>query len=270
MTEFNWSKAWIERLARSSHKARLKRGDISSEEFWDRFGTWEEYERYTAYPGRALDRILECVDPQSTVLDIGAGSGAFTIPLAKAGRFVTAVEPSSGQLSRLYRKAKREGVGNFRVIQSRWEDVDAEEVGCHDIVTAAYCLAMEDIEAALDKMYRVVARGLFIVHFAGHDLLEPIREMCGGYDSMPDYIFLLNVLYEMGHRASVEVFTRDYELPLDLQLKMFGYSQGFSTELRGRIRHYLEANDRIRLHNGVPWVKRQYRDALIWIRKDER
>ena len=269
MTEFSWSRAWTERLAASNHRARLRRAAVSPEEFWDGFGALEGYERYTAYPGEALNRILEYVGRESTVLDIGAGSGAFAIPLARAARSVTVVEPSSGQLSRLRRRAEREGVQNIRALQARWEEVDAAEVGSHDVVLAAYSLQMEDIRGALAKMHGLAVNALFLLHFAGHDLLEPIRHILGRYDAGPDYIYLCNVLREMELRPDVEVLTRDYELPLDLQLSMFAYSQGLSEEHLGRLREYLESNGRLVSRDGTIWVKRRYSDALVSIRKDE-
>lgn len=264
----NWSRLWTERLSRSRHQTGLRRRGISSEQFWDGFSRWQELHRYTRYPGRVLERILEAVDAQTTVLDIGAGNGAFAIPVAKAAKQVTAVEPSPGQIARLMENAALAGVGNINVLQSRWEDVSGAEAAQHDLVVAAYCFQMNDITSALEKMYRAAGRSLFLVHSAGHDMLGPLGDILGNMETGPDYVHLYNVLSEMGHRASVEVFTRDYEIPLDFDLEILGYSQALSAENKGKLRRHLEMAGKVFARDGVPWVRRQYKDALIHLNKE--
>lgn len=269
-TGVNWSQLWAERLSRSRHQTGLRRRGISSEQFWDGFSRWQELHRYTRYPGRVLERILESVDHQTTVLDIGAGNGAFAIPVAKASRQVTAVEPSSGQIARLMENAALAGVRNINVLQSRWEDVSGAEAGQHDLVVAAYCFQMNDITSALEKMIKAARRSLFLVHAAGHDMLKPLGDILGNMETGPDGILLHKVLLEMGHKSSLELFARDYEIPLDLDMEIMGYSHGLSAEHKAKLRHYLESQGKICSHNGQLWARRQYKDALIHLEKEER
>lgn len=267
LTNLNWAEEWASRLTRSNLKTRLQARGVSSEEFWDGFTGWQQLHSYTKYPGQALDRILECVDPHSTVLDIGAGNGAIAVPLAKAVRHVTAVEPSSGQIARLMENAGLVGVSNIRVIPKRWEDTTLQELGCHDVVIAAYCFQMTDIRGALEKMYAAATRSLFLLHFVDHDLVEPLRDILGGLESGPDYLCLYNVIDEMGYRASLEVFTRDYEIPVDFQLEMLAYTHGLSIEQKERLIACLASTGRLSSRDKVVWARRQYRDALITLSK---
>lgn len=267
-TGANWSQLWTERLSRSRHQTGLRRRGISSEQFWDGFSRWQDLHRYTRYPGRVLERILESVDAHTTVLDIGAGNGAFAIPVAKAAKQVTAVEPSPGQIARLMENAALAGVGNINVLPSHWEDVSGAEAAQHDLVVAAYCFQMSDITSALEKMYRAAGRSLFLVHSAGHDMLGPLGDILGNMETGPDYVHLCNVLDAMGHRANVEVFTRDYEIPLDFDLEILGYSQALSAENKGKLRRHLEMAGKVFARDGVPWVRRQYKDALIQLNKE--
>lgn len=218
---------------------------------------------HIAYPGRVLDRILEWVTPEGTVLDIGAGSGALTIPLARACRSITAVEPSSGQIVRLQEAAARGGIANLTVIPRRWEEVSLEDIGRFDIVTAGYCLHMEDIGSALERMRRAARERVFLVHFAGHDLVEDLEQVTGRFDSGPDHRDLLAVLSEMGYRPTFEIIHRDFEMPLDLQLETFAYTLGLSPLEREALTHRLRTSGRVREQGGKLWVKRWYDDALI-------
>jgi len=268
-TGFDWSVAWEERLSRSNHQARLRSRGISSEAFWDGFSRWPELHRYTGYPGKALECVLRAVGPGTSVLDIGAGDGAFAVPLAGAARRVTAVEPSAGQVLRLMENAAAAGVKNLTVLRSRWEDVDGLRLGRHDLVLAAYCFQMRDIRSALQRMYEAAGRSLFLVHFVDHDLVDALHQATGDSEAGPDYTFLLNILHEMGHPASASILTREYQIPLDLQLDAFVYSHGLKAEQRSGLRHHLESEGKVLSSGGMLWVRRWYKDALIRLDKEE-
>jgi FkbM family methyltransferase len=63
--------------------------------------------------------------PDYTVLDVGAGTGRITIPMAKCVKRVTALEPSQKMLSILKATAEKEGVSNIQCINKSLEDFDA-------------------------------------------------------------------------------------------------------------------------------------------------
>jgi len=86
--------------------------------FWDR-----RAERYAAGVKAADDDrnpflrwLRRVTDPSSTVLDVGAGTGRFALPLAAGVRYVTAVDPSGGMLGILRRDAERQGVTNLTTV----------------------------------------------------------------------------------------------------------------------------------------------------------
>lgn len=263
--EVEWAKEWADRVAQSSYRGKLARLGIAAEDFWSGYRHLEQVHRYTNYPGKLLERVRESVDAESTVLDVGAGSGAFAVPLAKTARIVTAVEPAPGQIARLKDGAASEGVTNIRVVQKRWEDADLREVGRHQVVIAAHSLSMDDIRAALQKLCDAAEQRLFIVHFVDHDLEQPLRDLIG-YRSTPDYIYPYNVLYGMGYRPDVEILRRRYEIPLDLQLDAVCYSRDLSLEKREQLRQYLEQEGRTVSRDGTVWLRREHRDALISLR----
>jgi len=167
----DWSQEWKQYRESSHWTQKLKQKGITSEQFWDGYKMAdrnEEYDRLAGYPGLILDRMLRFAGPDSSVLDIGAGAGAYTIPLAKAARKVTVVEPSRGQIARLMRRADREGLENIEVINKRWQDVIDAELESYSLVNAAYCFHMPDIRPALQKMLDVTTGALFLVALVDH------------------------------------------------------------------------------------------------------
>src|SRR5205085_1439698 len=68
----------------------------------------------------SLDALLTLARPDESWLDIGAGGGRYTLPLALAVREVIAVDPSPGMLNVLREGMAEHDIQNIRVIEGRW------------------------------------------------------------------------------------------------------------------------------------------------------
>ncbi|MFL5626282.1 MAG: class I SAM-dependent methyltransferase, partial [Ktedonobacteraceae bacterium] len=83
--------------------ARLGR---TSADFWDRRARgFHRATRDTITADPFFHRLKAEVTPQTTVLDVGAGTGRFTLALAPQARHVTALEPNASMLSYLRQDA---------------------------------------------------------------------------------------------------------------------------------------------------------------------
>ena len=268
----DWTEEWRKRHENSAWVRHLKEKGIANEDFWDgyKFGDRnEEYNKYVNYPGPILERMMKFISSESTVLDIGAGAGAYTIPFAEAAKKVTVVEPSKGQISRLMRRAEREGLSNIEVINKRWEDVEEEELERYDLVNAAYCFHMPDIKVALQKMLNVTKNVLFLITLVEHGFDDVYEIIFGGkHDNSPNYIYLYNVLYQMGIPANVEILAREYLLPLDMQLENLHYSYDLTPDVEEKVKAHLASTGRLTEKDGKILVKRKYKDAIIWYCKE--
>ena len=117
-------------------------------EYWDKrandFSLMRKSNDYDF--GRKVYAALSCVlTAESTLLDIGAGPGSFTIPFAQYIKSVTAVEPSKGMVAVLKENAKELGVENFNVIEELVQDLPQD--------------------GSLDKQFDVVAISLVLWMF---------------------------------------------------------------------------------------------------------
>ena len=271
----DWAEEWRNKHENSPWARHLRKKGISSEDFLehlldrDKLGDkQEEYEQYTNYPGPILERMMKFIDSDPTILDIGAGAGAYTIPFAQVTKMVTVVEPSKGQISRLIRRVEREGLSNIEVINKRWEDVEKEELERYNLVNAAYCFHMPDIKVALQKMLNVTKNVLFLITLAEHGFDDVYEMIMGSYGEGPDYIYLYNVLYQMGIPANVEIVAREYLLPLDMQLENLRYRYDLTPDVEEKVKAHLASTGRITESDGKLWVKRKYKDAIIWYCKE--
>lgn len=150
-------------------------------------------------------------DPSWSVLDIGSGPGILTVPLAHNVRWVTAVEPSRPMIRCLERHLMEEKLSNVTVINSRWEDVSAEDLEPHDLVIASYSLNFPEIREALLKMNRLAKKRVILYWFAG--IANWVRIRSELYFKIhgkqlahfPKCNVLYNILYDLGLYPDIEV-----------------------------------------------------------------
>jgi SAM-dependent methyltransferase len=143
-----------------------------------------------------------------TVLDIGAGPGTLSLPIARKVRSVTAVDYSAGMLAALKDNAMRTGIDNIRTVQVSWED-DWSRLGIeqHDIAIASRSLAVADLKGALCKLNRYASNYVFIVDRISPTPFDPEAFQAIGrpFSPGPDYIYTLNMLYSMGIHPQVDI-----------------------------------------------------------------
>lgn len=164
--------------------------------------------------GLLMDLVIEHIGPEATVIDIGAGPGRYTIPLARMVREVVAVEPNPIMIGYLKDNLAINGLNNVITVASNWEDA---EVPMADFVVCSHVLYdVPNIRHFLRKLDAHARRGSFIVHHRHqfHYLAEALWPVVHGEALAPVPVFddLLDVLAELGIRDVMEgvmpAFTR--------------------------------------------------------------
>jgi CTP:molybdopterin cytidylyltransferase MocA len=106
-----------------------------------------------------LDRLLEIARPGETWLDIGAGAGRYTLPLALKVGTVIALDPSAGMLETLAGGMERHGIRNLRLVHARWPVTAAGDVPHPDVALIAHLgHDVEEIGAFLEAMEDAAGR----------------------------------------------------------------------------------------------------------------
>ncbi|HLR35340.1 MAG TPA: nucleoside-triphosphatase [Tissierellales bacterium] len=95
-----------------------------------------------------------------TVLDIGAGTGAFAIPFMKEGAYITAVDPSLNMINSLTNRAKLHNLNNFNCIISPFHRSNPSK---HDIAISAFSGGGTKSKEGIKKMHSLVREYSFII-----------------------------------------------------------------------------------------------------------
>lgn len=181
----------------------------SSADFWDRRAKgFYRATKDTVASDPFFLRVRHEVNSQTTVLDVGAGTGRFTLALAPSARHVTAIEPNARMLDFLRHDASELGLSNISFVQTTWQNAPDDLYA--DIAICSHVLyPIRDIVPFLAKLQAATRRACYLYlratsidavfghlwqHFHGDERVPS-----------PGYIHALDVLYEMGIYANVEV-----------------------------------------------------------------
>jgi SAM-dependent methyltransferase len=269
--DFEWGEMWNNAIEGSRWGQRA-----GMPEFWDERVDWfEELVQQSDRAGMIMSRIEK--ESNYTVLDIGAGPGTITIPLAKNVKGVTAVEPSSGMLARLKENASKENLANITYLPKKWEDVEIGkdiEAGGHDVVIASHSLVIKDIKDALVKINDAVKRSVYIFIVAGRRNEKEGSSLWSLFNREkqglhPDYIYLYNILYQLGIYANVEIIDANHNMQfpdLDAAVQHYKKWMNVSGADEEKLRLYLSEN--LVKENDAFWLRHKLRTAMISWRKE--
>ena len=205
MRSIDWNRAWND-----DRKTRTK---INDREYWNRrapsFTQHVKEDDKDDYISPFL-RILDA-QPDWSVLDVGCGPGTLACPLAKTVRQVTAIDFSPAMIALLEDRKAAVGIRNITAYMARWED-DWNALGIepHDAAIASRSLASDDPRSLLTKLISFATRRVCISCAvesgpSDHRIIEAVgREMY----TNPDYIYIYNLLYQMGIYANVSMIEK--------------------------------------------------------------
>ena len=153
-------------------------------------------------------RLCEKVSSHTSLLDVGAGTGRFSLALAPLVDSIIAVEPNAAMLGFLCQDAADKELRNITYVQTTWQEapdnLKADIVICSHVV-----YPIREIEPFLSKLQEASIQSCYIYARATHiDALTADLWQHFHHDERrlpPSYLHVLDVLYEMGIFANVEL-----------------------------------------------------------------
>jgi SAM-dependent methyltransferase len=159
-------------------------------------------------PDSSRDLIAARLDahPGATVLDIGAGTGAWAAFMARRARSVTAVEPSGAMIEVMKEHLAAERVTNVEIVQGAWPHVS---IGPHDYSLCSQAMYGDpDLPGFVRRMIRATRRECFLLMrapTADGVMAEAARRVWGHPHDSPNFQVAYNVLLQMGICAHVRM-----------------------------------------------------------------
>jgi len=136
--------------------------------------------------------------PGSTVVDIGAGSGAWVSLMSPYAREITAVDPSKSMLQQLNLRINKEKLANVKILQGCWPEV---EIPVHDICFCSHAMyGAENFSEFVKAMQKKASKRIIMLIRAPREkgIMSKAAKLIWGhpYDS-PNYQIAINILWKM-------------------------------------------------------------------------
>ncbi len=211
--EIDYVERWRQIVAarRQQHDAACMAQGRTTDDYWARRAAG--YRKFVQGESGGGDPLLPCLlrhlQPEDTVLDVGAGTGRHTLPLAHHAQRVIAIDPSPTMLGFLREDAAAQQLSNIEVIEGAWPDAAAQAPSAEIVLSAHVLYPIEDIVPFLRALDERAGRLCFL-HLM---VQQPWFDQLGLWEAVhgeprrpqPTYIDVVNVLHQLGCYANVEV-----------------------------------------------------------------
>ncbi|MDM7456334.1 MAG: methyltransferase domain-containing protein [Tepidimonas sp.] len=199
------------------------------------------------------------LDGCDTLLDVGCGTGAIALALAPQLKRVYALDYSQGMLDVLMKNARTLGIDNVTPIRLAWED-DWRDVPICDVVTASRSTTVMDMADALTKLDAKARRRVYLTNMAGGRFIDAeVAELLGrSRPALPDYIYIINLLYQMGRHPRLDYISSDNRLAgaknFDEFVRKVTFAVGaLRDDERERLKAWYEADPQRSQRGGAPF-----------------
>jgi SAM-dependent methyltransferase len=171
------------------------------------------------FPAQTLRALEPALVGCRSVLDVGAGVGALTVPLARSVERVTALEPSPTMREELAGALARNRLSNVTCIPARWGEAD---VAPHDLILVAnvapifqnllpFVAAAEPLARRALALVQNVGSGMEKFYFGD---LYPLL-LGRPYPAREDYLRSVTLLHSLGIYANVRIIAYQFDQPFD-------------------------------------------------------
>jgi SAM-dependent methyltransferase len=151
-------------------------------EFWNKRA--ETFPRYNEEPFSYEDSMLDLVRKHGldiegkNVLDVGAGSGMYTLKIAREAKTVLALDVSEKMLEISKTDAEKLGLKNITYLKTNWSDFESPQQ--FDIVFCSMCPGIKD-DQSRHKLLDLAGEALIFIGFNDYTDPEPVAQLIKHY-----------------------------------------------------------------------------------------
>jgi len=173
--------------------------------------------RESDFSEMVMAAVMPLVRNSDSVLDIGAGCGALTIPLAERVKKVTALEPSKPMMNIMRREALKKGLKNINFVNALWGKT---KLSVHSILFLANVpKVLKDMKLFLEDLDKIKPRLVFLIHgvdskkdkFYFKELYPLIFRKI--FPEKNDYLQIYDSLHHLGVYANIKIISYNMDQP---------------------------------------------------------
>lgn len=167
-----------------------------------------------ASPPPGLEAIVERLERHHTLIDVGAGAGRYAVPLSRALRHVTLVEPSPAMARLAREQLDGLGRGNWTLVADGWLEADGLDPASA-VLFANVLSPHEDLDVWIDKALGLARGWLFIVHGSIPEVtphMQRVARELHGEERVPQpgISHLIPALHDLGVYPDVVMYERRF------------------------------------------------------------
>lgn len=216
----SWEKAWRE----DAHTAvnRMKRAGMDPAHVMDQRAKAFNEQAFSDEGRHRAKRIMSWLEHQgvvfkdASILDIGAASGGFTVPFAKEGAKVTAVETSLPLIELMKKNISSLTSGAVEIVAEPFEQIDLQAKGwekAYDLVFVSMCPVLVDWES-VERVLSVARKYCYMSLSVGpheNSLIDEVWPLVSDQPRGSEHLemaYLINLLLLKGY-AYQSLITRE-------------------------------------------------------------
>ena len=229
--------------------------------------------KFNTLPETALKIILPKTRDCKTFLDVGAGCGTLAIPLAKAGKQVTALDSSPAMIRLLSEEIKKKRLKNIKPIHSAWGEI---EIKPHDVIICANVPELlKDSKTFLKEANEFARKAVFLIEgadpHADKFYYKELYPLLFNKPFLPraDYLKTYTDLHSLGIFANIEIIEYNFDQPFDDMNEALEFWKEYigivTAEYDGKLSNFLKG--KLERFKGGLIARFQKKSAVIWWKK---
>lgn len=208
----DWASLWAELVEIKKDYQKTSIETPGNDDIW--CAKAQEYDERVKQRWKNMDSsrttVLSLLEPDTSIIDIGAGTGAWSILFSKHVRKVTAVEPSRAMRERLIENIQLNQVSNIEVLEETWPEANP---GKHDYSFCSHAMyGTVDFPRFVQHMIDCTEKMCFLLIRAPSldgMLSEAFMHIYHQPHDSPNFTIAYNILIQMGVYANVKIEKSD-------------------------------------------------------------
>lgn len=157
------SEEWLLALGRGNPEKERNFDDEIERAFWVKMAPdFTEKNNLNHDTPLLAETILSFIEEGSSVIEIGPGTGNFTVLMAKKAGHILGIDFSEAMLAELEKRLAAEGIENVGTVCGKWEDAELT-VPADYIVSVNSLYRVREIRKAVGKMKKFAKKGILIL-----------------------------------------------------------------------------------------------------------